>query len=574
MLKRSNGMFLEIKKIALVIIFLSLGSCGGGGGSGSNDSKSNLGKTQTISNGMGNVRENSSVNNTTPVLKFDSAGNAMALWVQNDIDEYNVWSNYFTPSTGWNGPELIETNNNDFAFNPQFEFDGAGNVIATWHESNLDRYNLWANRFTPENGWDEPQLIEFNEGDVYYDTELLFDNVGNAIVMWRQSDEELNLWTNYFSIDNNSWQGAEVVDNSVFDVITNPKVAFDNDGNYFTVWKQLDIPGDLNYSFWFNRFTPSNGWGNVQKLADGAEHRINNLYKLAVNPESGDGTIVWIQAAPEFSSYNMYAKTYSQSGGLSSSILIDSGVREFFDQTLIDLQPIDGENYLLYWKKFDGDTGNIWSSHYNVLSGWRLPEKIQTSPFPQTQINPVFDKNIVLWSEDDGDNRTLWVNEYHIGDGWNNAFQLEEAVRFRKTGLVRNNDGSAFALWVENSGTFNSVYRLYGSMYTEEGGWEHSSVVSGGTELTTSGRFYHASSDNTMIVIWEGHRQGQLNSNELWGNIFSPQTGWSGAKKISSTTPRYPYSSLQVDNEGNAIFLWVQRQVSSIDRLWTTYFGG
>ena len=73
-------------------------------------------------------------------------GNVIAAWYQNDGTRNNIWANKYVAGTGWQTPELIETNVGN-ASSPQVAMDPNGNAIATWQQNDGTRNNIWANRY-------------------------------------------------------------------------------------------------------------------------------------------------------------------------------------------------------------------------------------------------------------------------------------------------------------------------------------------------------------------------------------------------------------------------------------------
>ena len=82
-----------------------------------------------------------------PQIAFDGSGNAMAVWYQSDGARSNIWAARFTPAGGWGGPAMIETDNAGNALNPQIAVDGSGNALTVWQQVDGTRDNIWANRF-------------------------------------------------------------------------------------------------------------------------------------------------------------------------------------------------------------------------------------------------------------------------------------------------------------------------------------------------------------------------------------------------------------------------------------------
>lgn len=95
----------------------------------------------------------------------------------------------------WGTALLIETDSNS-AGSSQVGFDGSGNAIAVWFQSDGPRMNIWANRYVAGTGWVLPQLIE-TDSDSGYWPQVGVDESGNAVAVWQQYDgTRWNIWAN------------------------------------------------------------------------------------------------------------------------------------------------------------------------------------------------------------------------------------------------------------------------------------------------------------------------------------------------------------------------------------------
>ncbi len=185
-----------------------------------------------------------------PQIAFDSSGNAIAVWYQDDGigTYYNIWSNRFN-GTCWGTTELIETDNAGDARSPHIAFDSSGNAIAVWYQSDGTRNNIWSNRFDGTS-WGIAELIETDNAGDASSPHIAFDSSGNAIAVWRQYDGTYyNIWVNRF--DGTSWGTAELIETDNAGDAESPQIAFDSSGNATAVWHQSD--GTRN-NIWSNRF--------------------------------------------------------------------------------------------------------------------------------------------------------------------------------------------------------------------------------------------------------------------------------------------------------------------------------
>ncbi|MCP5035671.1 MAG: hypothetical protein GY939_28055, partial [Actinomycetia bacterium] len=184
-----------------------------------------------------------------PQIAFDSSGNVIAVWWQSDGTRPNIWANRFD-GTSWGIAELIETDNAGGAYYPQIAFDSSGNAIAVWQQDDgTSNKDIWSNRFDGTS-WGTAELFEDDSGDAG-SPQIAFDSSDNAIAVWSQSDgvgTSRNIWANRF--DGTSWGTAELIETDAGDAYR-AQIAFDSSGNAIAVWLQTD---DTHNSIWFNRF--------------------------------------------------------------------------------------------------------------------------------------------------------------------------------------------------------------------------------------------------------------------------------------------------------------------------------
>lgn len=127
-----------------------------------------------------------------PAIAVGPSGIAHAVWWQSDGSLQNVWASLYTPGQGWSAPELIESPIEDpkdegSAISPQVAVDPAGNAFAIWQQEDLFRFNIWSNRFVPGRGWGTAELLEQEE---FFSTapQIAVDANRHAHAVWAQAD--------------------------------------------------------------------------------------------------------------------------------------------------------------------------------------------------------------------------------------------------------------------------------------------------------------------------------------------------------------------------------------------------
>lgn len=92
--------------------------------------------------------DNDRKNSLTPQIAVDDDGNALVVWKQGEDEDMprNILANRFTPNNGWSTPETIESAPGN-AEDPQVAVDGAGNALAVWRQNDGSPVDIRANRF-------------------------------------------------------------------------------------------------------------------------------------------------------------------------------------------------------------------------------------------------------------------------------------------------------------------------------------------------------------------------------------------------------------------------------------------
>jgi hypothetical protein len=295
---------------------------------------------------------------TAPQIAVDGAGNAIAVWFQSDGTRYNIWANRYTASSNsWGSPVLIETNAGDATY-PQIAVDGAGNAIAVWQQSDGTRFNIWANRYTASsNSWGSPVLIETdNVGDAA-DPQIAFDGAGNAIAVWQQSDgTRLNIWANRYTASSNSWGSPVLIETDNVGNAAYPQIAFDGAGNAIAVWTQSD---GTRFNIWANRYTASsNSWGSPVLIE--TDNVGDATYPQIAVDGAGNAIAVWQQS--DGTRNNIWANRYTaSSNSWGSPVLIETNAGSAFRPWLA----FDGAgNAIAVWAQSDGTAMSIWANRY------------------------------------------------------------------------------------------------------------------------------------------------------------------------------------------------------------------
>jgi hypothetical protein len=374
---------------------------------------------------------------TNPHVAFDSSGNAIAVWSQTDGSEYSIYAKGFD-GTNWGNAELIEEENAGNAFSPQVAFDGSGNAIAVWFQSDGARNNIWANRFDGTN-WGDAELIEEENAGDAFSAQVAFDSSGNAIAVWFQSDgARNNIWANRF--DGSSWGAAKLIETENAGDARNSQVAFDSSGNAIAVWQQND--GTLN-NIYANRFVGTS-WGDAELIEteNAGDARIPHV----AFDSSGNAIAVWQQSDGTHDS--IWANRFDGSSwGDAELIETENAGDARIPQVAFD----SSGNAISVWFQSDGARNNIWANRFDG-SSWGAAKLIETENAGDAR-NPqvAFDSSgnaIAVWYQSDGSLSNIYANRFD-GTNWGAAelIEIENAGDALSPQVAFDSSGNAIAVW-------------------------------------------------------------------------------------------------------------------------------
>jgi hypothetical protein len=398
-------------------------------------------------------------------IAMDPQGNAIAVWVQSEatgVSGSRVWANRFTPSQGWGTAERIEANQEADARGTDVAVDPKGNALAVWRLWNAEgdpTDTFWANRFTPSAGWETEDRIEHNDqGSAGY-PKVAMDPQGNATAVWPQwSGTRDNVWSNRFT-PADGWGTAERIEANTEHDAWQLQVAMDSQGNAIAVWatavteQSSDVIEIFEYYIWSNRFSPTAGWANPERVD---EHEDNASNPQIAMDARGNAVAVWEHIAGR--STHIWSNRFIPSSGWETPVRIDGvddgGHRAWFPQVAFDAQG----RALAVWFQW----GGIWSNRCTPTGEWGTPEPI--SDELNTISSPALamsSRGIAMagWQHWDGERNNLWASRFTPSNGWETPKLIEdEDGTAYGPQLAMDEHGRAVALWNQWDGERYNIW--------------------------------------------------------------------------------------------------------------------
>ena len=341
-----------------------------------------------------------------PKVAFDSSGNAVAVWEQHDGTHNNIYANRFTPSAGWGTSTLVENNSDGDAFGTQMAMNASGDAIAVWYQSEGTVFNIWASRFTPSTGWGTPTLVDDDTGTAVL-PQIAMDASGNAVAVWRQNvGTRTRIWANRFT-PNTGWDTARLIEGSGVGTFTaDPQVAIDPGGNAMAVWRQIE---GTSHDIWVNRFTPSTGWGTATLVETGTGSAFEPQIAMDAN---GNSMAVWRQLGSAAGN-GIWARHFTPSAGWGAATLIETETGTAFEPRVA----MDAHgNAIAVWRQSDGTLYSVWANRFTPSTGWGAAGLLDTSDTedarsPQIALDGSGNA-IAVWEQINNSIANLWANVF------------------------------------------------------------------------------------------------------------------------------------------------------------------
>ena len=360
--------------------------------------------------GMPTMIGNNAGNAEYPQVAFDPWGNAVAVWDQFDgtLGYYKIWSNRYNAATGIWGTTATIGNNTGTALFPQIAFDSSGNAVAVWTE-NQGPWKIWSNRYTAATGWGTPTMIGDNGGGPA--PQVAVAASGNAMAVWHQIDTTkggyYTIWSNRYTTAT-GWGTPATIGNNARDA-GYPQVAFDPSGNAVALWHQLD--GALGYyTIWSNRYSAATGWGTAITIGNNAGDA--GYPQVAVDP-SGNAVALWHQLDGTRGYYTIWSNRYTAATGWGTPATIGNNAGGAgYPQVAVD----PSGNAVAVWQQQEGTLWNIWLNHYTAATGlWGTPVTIGNNAVDARASQVAVDPSgnaVAVWEQNDGTGYKIWSNIY------------------------------------------------------------------------------------------------------------------------------------------------------------------
>jgi hypothetical protein len=422
----------------------------------------------------------------------------------------------------WGKPELVETDNTGDALSPLIAFDSEGNALSIWSQSSGGFLNLLANRYIEGKGWGKPELLETSDFGNAFFPRLLADTKGNAFAIWQQGDDipwqkrytQINIWTNHY-VAGKGWGKAEYREAEKIGLSRFPHIAFDKAGNAIATWERTD---GTRFKIWASRYTPNGGWEKAQLIEHNDIGHGDAYWPWVAFDPSGNAFVMWHQT--DGKRFNVWAVHYTPSGGWEKPELME---HDDLGDALYPRMVFDSKgNGIAVWQQQGSTRVHIQAKRYDATKGWEKPEILEnvTQPTNGLQAQIAFDSQdnaIAVWEQSNGGKANVLANRYIAGKGWGKSerISIDNGGSVILPKIVIDSQGNAFSIWHQSDG---NVFNIWAARYTLGKGWNTPELLEHDDSWHAANPEIAIDKNGNAIAVWQQSDSKQRFS--IWANRF------------------------------------------------------
>ena len=417
----------------------------------------------------------------------------------------------------------------------------------------------------PNGSWDTPILINENETSTSpYNAKLATDDNGNSIQVYEDFVEH-NVYTNVYSTAS-GWEKTTKLNSDLTQAIR-PQILINDNGNAFTFWSEADkdLISDINYSVKLKAYNTMSGWAKTETLTSPIDH----LYVIdAAMDSNGNAVILMLQSTSTLYS-NLYIKKYSLISGWETGI---TEIRSNVYRVSLTTKIVISENGDIMIGVMDHDTASGLLHYTNDTDTW---EYLRITTFNNFDIaGDNMGNFMMIWNGITAtiQDLSLLTMKYTVGNGLDSSPSIIVAdTQVESTKIVIDTNGNAIAVWQDTYNyliwpSWHQLFSIKSSYYSAGIGWSTAEYIDNDSIESKTKPQIAFDKQNNAVAVWHG-------DNHIYANHYIEGQGWSGERRIAdnlTTDARdnFSYVDLVVDNNGNAIVVYIEPAYDSATDSW------
>ncbi|MDW5563502.1 MAG: carboxypeptidase regulatory-like domain-containing protein [Methanomassiliicoccus sp.] len=297
-----------------------------------------------------------------PQVTMSHLGDAEVTWSQYDT-YWTVYSVSYQHATDtWEATTAV-SDGSAHAESPHNAMNAAGDAVTIWRQKSGSDYLVYASVFNHTRGtWGTPSQISGT--GFYWGTYVAMDPRGNVVAVWYNTDGDSRVHTCVYNYTADAWSPATVLPAGSSTYGQYPQVAMNSSGDAVVVWGN-GSPSVVDAAT-YNHITGT--WGEVTTISSD-----DYVYypQVAVN-DGGAVMVVWEQRNASSGSHGIYATMHGFFSVLPSiDITYPGNPGEWSNKTSMNItwtaDAIGGLDYC--WIALDGGSWNNVTRTYYEFSG-------------------------------------------------------------------------------------------------------------------------------------------------------------------------------------------------------------
>jgi hypothetical protein len=341
-----------------------------------------------------------------------------------------------------------------------------------------------------------------------------------------------------------SWRTAEIIDAGDRDAGSS-EVAIIANGSAFAIWAQRDVEGGSVWSLYANRYDAETSTWGTEEIIDNGAITVSDSH-LGVDAE-GNAFVIWKQ------SDNLYVNRYDNQTGAWEGALPMSGSIVYEPHLSVgengDALAVWKLNNNIYAKRYDADT-SLWTTVSEIDAGDSGVGKPQVAMIANGSA-------FAVWVQHDGAYNSIYANRYDaVAGSWGTAEIIDprDDIIGNEPQVAVDAEGNAIAVWMQSDGT---NWSIYANRYdTQSGAWEGAEIIDAGDTQAESVYVAFDADGNAMAVLTQRIGGGYYN---MYANRYDALSGaWEGAVLLESGENGAMSPQVDFDADGNAFAVSIQ----------------
>ena len=400
-----------------------------------------------------------------------------------------------TPTSGWSGPALLESNLSASSYLPAVAVDGSGNILAGWElDAGSGLFNLYGNAYLAGGSWQTSgSLPVFSAGDTARNFRIAVGGDENFLYTWDElpSGGVRQVCVNRYSVA--SGMGTPLRLNT--GAGSGPALAMNSSGNACVAWTEADAAYTTVQVAFYN--ATSLTWSTPYPLS--TVTTANALNPLIGMDDANDVVVLWSEAAaPAAGPYTLKMASFINGSGWSAPVAVQSGPGPA--NGLYALAMGNAGAWLLWSESKDsGATFQPYTRAWTV-SGLSTPLQMATAGVdlvtPLSVAISAAGDAVAAWVPAGGTD--LDVALYLTATGWGAPQALVSATPgVAGAKVAMNYLGVPALVWEQLSG---SDWGIYAATYSS--GWAAPVLMQSSTAVSSSAPDVYVSSNSQIVVAW------------------------------------------------------------------------